>query len=487
MKVVLASQMAQAEKKAILSGADGDLFMQQAGQGISQAMDQYVHEHQLNKQITLLAGKGNNAGDGYLALCHLKEQGYLVQAYHVEPLSKSSELCQKYAKEFKARGGLIKEAKFYYPQPQEVVLDGLFGTGFQGQVPKAYQELIQKANLSSSIIAIDIPSGVDGDTGEVLDVAIEASCTLTLGLIKTGLLLNQGVDHVGEIRVIPFGMEQKYLDEIDEDFEAISFAYAKQCLPLIKRSRHKYQAGSVVGISGSQEMLGASILSALAAFKSGAGMVQLFHPGFQPVSDSYPEVIHHKFDLEKGISIEKANAVFVGPGLGRSAQVQAFLRRFFKECAVPMVIDADALMALKDTSPPKGAILTPHQGEFLNLIDRTSLAESELIKIAQDYSDHHQITLVLKGAFTKIFHPHFVPLINLISDPGMATAGSGDVLTGIITALLAQGLEPLKASLLGVYLHGLSGVYAAEALSSYSVMARDLIDHIPKSYQMLLS
>lgn len=267
-------------------------------------------------------------------------------------------------------------------------------------------------------------------------------------------------------------------------------------LPPIKRNRNKYQAGYVIGLAGSLTMPGAALLSSLAAFRAGSGMVRLLYPkGMEAELSSSPyELIKipYTYNQSQDVSqlMQKAAATFVGPGLGRTEQTQHLLQNILPSLQNPCVIDADALTLFADQAfqLPSEAILTPHTGEMQTLLKSGSrlVLNFELLKTCQRYAEEHNITLILKGAPTFIFHPQSVIFANPTGDPGMATAGSGDVLTGLIASLLSQGLSCHHAAMLGVYLHGLAGQFAAKhRKTSYGVMATDLITHFGTAYASL--
>lgn len=497
MHVITATQMATLEKKAIEDGADSEQFMITASKGIANAISNFIRSQSKAKKITLIAGKGNNAGDGYCASCFLLENHFEVEAYQLAALDDCSPLCQKYANEFKEKGGVIHriQSSAEIPLPQEgVLLDGIFGTGFKGETDPFITGVIKRVNQTQvPIFSIDIPSGLEGDIGQVRKSAIEADYTIFLGLPKRGFFIEKGWDHVGQLLHVDFGMHPKYFEKEKPDFDMLTHKEACQLVPKIKRSRHKYEAGFVAGFSGSKGMMGASILSGVGALRSGAGIVKVVHfeDEFSDVS-AYPELIHHtfKYDDEKEIDayIEKATSIFLGPGMGLKKEAAHFMRNLLKDIQKPCVIDADALtlLAKYKIDPPKKAILTPHVGEAKRLLDLTSDSQSSLLKACQKYVDEKEVILILKGGPTFIFSKNQTPIVNTTGDPGMATAGSGDVLTGMIAGLLSERLYPICAAKLGVFLHGKAGEYAALKKTSYALTATDILKAIHKSWIYLI-
>lgn len=498
MKVVNAKEMANLESLAYRDGASASEFMEEAGSGIALVVQDYLEKHQLDRHVILLCGKGNNGGDAYVTGIHLLHLDYDVIAYQVHPLSQSSLLCQQNAKRFIEEGGHIFELnsleEVAFPA-EGVIVDGLFGTGFKGKVEEPYKSLIEFVNATRiPIIAIDIPSGLDGENGNVETVAIVANETAFLGLPKTGFFLDQGWDHVGKPRYVDFGLPQEYIEAAIAEFVMLSDDMVKPLLPVIKRSRHKYEAGHVVAFAGSPGMPGAAVLCSYASLRSGAGIVHLIHPHEMDaeLAGSPAELIRIPYAVKnESVIIEllnKANAILIGPGIGKSEESKNRLKKILSFIHdKPIVLDADALNIIaenKEIKIPKNSILTPHKGEMQRLLGmkHKPILNKEFLSKCQEFAEKQQVTLVLKGGPTFIFHPHTPIQANPTGDPGMATAGSGDVLTGILASLLAQNLSPLEAAQLGVYLHGLAGENAAEAKTSYCLTASDIIEYLPEAF-----
>lgn len=491
MKVVNAQIMAVMESQAYSQGSSPQEFMEEAGKGIARAANRYIEEHKIEDRVLLLCGKGNNGGDAFVTGCHLINQGYHVTAIQLENSESCTPLCRLNALRFLNAGGQIfKEYKSPLKE-YDVIIDGLFGTGFHGKVEEPYASLIQAANKSGiPILSVDIPSGLDGTTGEVQGPVIKATKTCFLGLPKSGFFLRDGWENVGELEWISFGLPESFIEHAEAIFELLTVE--EMTLPSIHRTWHKYQRGYVMGLAGSPGMPGAALLASLAALRGGSGMVRLLHAnGMQAELAAAPyELIRIPYSYNDTASVienlNKATATFVGPGLGRTLEVAAFLKSVMPALQKPCVIDADALTLFAENpyTLPKQAILTPHVGEMERLLP--SLAPFsytlESLKRCQKYAEEKGVTLVLKGPITFIFHPGKSITVNTISDPGMATAGSGDVLTGLIASLLSQGLECYEAATLGVFLHGLAGHLAAQNKTSYNIIASDLIAQFPAAY-----
>ncbi len=496
MKVVSTQGMAEIESRAYKQGFSEEIFMENAGREIAHVAQEFIRQHQLAHFIWLLCGKGNNTGDAFVAGRHLLEKGYQVVAIQFENLDNCSPLCQKGRQLFLGKKGKIIDQIENFGS-SGIILDGLFGTGFKGRIGEPYARLIEAANQSKlPILAIDIPSGLNGTTGQVEGIAIQATETMFLGLPKTGFFLDEGWNLVGKLKKIDFGLPQSIIDQSKAGFELTTRKHVAQLLPFIKRNRHKYQTGHVIGLAGSRNMPGAALLSSLAAFRGGSGVVRLLYPKEieGALSSSPYELIKVSYSYDQHQTIyqfmQTASANFIGPGFGRHPQSQKLLQSIMPFLSKPCVIDADALSLFseKPFSLPSQSIFTPHTGEMQNLLKSPSHLNlsHDLLISCQMYAEKHGITLILKGSPTFIFQSEKAIFVNPTGDPGMATAGSGDVLTGLLASLLSQGLSCHHAALLGVYLHGLAGEIAAKKQkTSYGIMATDLIANFADAYAFL--
>lgn len=483
-KVVSAREMARIEKKSFDEGQSPERFMNKAGQGIAERVQNSIDEHGNKRQVSLLVGKGNNGGDAFTAGICLLEHGYEVHAFHLFPLDECTQLCQEKCRRFREEGGEV-----YYPKSLDelafyrrgVILDGLLGTGFQGATSGFLAEVIEHVNAQDiPVLSIDIPSGVNGNTGEVQGEAIIADETLSLGLPKIGLFIGDGYAYSGTVYGIDFGMPPHYID----DAAALCYTFCadsvKELMPVPHPQQHKYSAGYVLTLSGSEGMSGAAFLSSFSSLRSGAGIVRLFYnESMRAELGGKPwEVLAEPFNaarVEK--ELQRAGAVVVGPGLPLSEEISSLLTK----TSVPTVVDASAIAFI----PPllnrckQDLLLTPHRGELAALVDTQGISDMELIERCQAFVDETGVYLLVKGAPTFFFERGEEPIVLPVGNPGMATAGSGDVLSGILGALIAQGLLVKEAAPLGVYLHGLAGTLAAAKKGELSLIASDLIDALP--------
>lgn len=497
MKTVSPKQMAYYESLAAGEGFSEQEFMEEAGSGVALCVHDYVEKFILDRHAILLCGKGNNAGDAFVAGIHLLLLDYDVVAYLHEPIEQCSSLCQKSYQRFIQEGGRIGndlEADLD-DHPNSIAIDGLFGTGFHGEVEDPYETTIELINFSQiPVIAVDIPSGLNGETGVAEGPAIHAVETAFLGLPKTGFFVEKGWQHVGRLRYVDFGLPVDYIEQMDPDMIMLSSDMLLYAFPLIERTRHKYEAGYVVGLAGSRGYGGAAILSSWASLKSGAGIVRLLYPQaiVAELAGSPPELIKTPSDFGDINSLlehlNSASAVFIGPGLGRTPDVRELLKKIIPAIEKPCVLDADALFHLSQERIPLPAkcILTPHIGEMARLLheDRPTTVSYSYLLQCQKYAEEMNVTLVLKGGPTFIMHSGEVIRVCSKGDPGMATAGSGDVLTGIIASFLAQGLSTHDAASLGVFIHGLAGEHASDLYTPYCMTASDIITHLPEGFVM---
>jgi ADP-dependent NAD(P)H-hydrate dehydratase / NAD(P)H-hydrate epimerase len=486
ISVIAADEMKRIEQLAFEEGESDLAYMENAGEGIAKLLVEKLISPASSKPISLLIGKGNNGGDAFVVGTILLKKGYQVKAYILCPLDQCSSLSQKMGKRFKKAGGVIEVMSKSPPFEEGIILDGLVGTGFKGRASGLLLEMIEGANASKlPIYAIDIPSGLNGNTGEVGSCAIKAHTTFYLGLPKIGFFIGKGWNLVGNLVGVDFGMPTKFSEKAEEIARLIDLKKAGHALPEMKRDRHKYEAGYVVAIAGSKAMPGAAILACFATLKVGAGIVRLFHPEkMEDVLSSSPyELIKEAWDLKHDERIleevKRAKAVIIGPGCGRSKEVEKAVTSLLSKLKVPTVIDADALFFLAKNQTltlPEETVLTPHHGEMERILGEPPTFDSCL-----KYVKEKKVTLVLKGAPTIIFHRNTQPLIVPHGDPGMATAGTGDVLTGIIAGLIAQGMPLCDGASLGVLLHALSGEIAAQKETSYGMIASDLIYFLHES------
>lgn len=500
IKCISSEEMARVENLAIAAGCSEMDFMEKAGRGVAEACQ--AHEPKLLKKgVTLFAGTGNNGADAFVAGRYLLEAGASVEAFFVATSQHISPLCEEQRRCFTRAGGIIHEVtdKAHLPTELEgVIIDGLVGTGFKTPAQPLLLHAIERINtLKCVVFSVDIPSGLSGTHGKMTNEAVTAHYTVYLEMAKIGFFTGGGWEYVGKLIRVGFGLPKAYSDMAQAQALLPTPSYLKSLLPSIKRCRHKYEAGYVIGWAGASSMAGAASLSSTAAIHAGAGIVRLFYTeGIDPaLLATAVEVIKEKLILSDLSSIyaemKRAKSFFIGPGLGREPPVMLAIAQLLNKLSIPAVIDADALYYLAEhpsAFPPPLSILTPHRGEMQRLLETwPGRKEGEdLQQACSRYAKEKKVVLILKGAPTFIFDGDTPAVIIPYGDPGMATAGSGDVLTGVLAAMLAEGLPPKEAAILGVYLHAVAGERAAREKTSFCMVASDIIDYLPRAFKTLL-
>jgi NAD(P)H-hydrate epimerase len=449
-------------------------------------------------RILVVCGPGNNGADGVAAGRILFLQGYQVAILLLFEIEKCSEQMKIQLTIAKKLDISINNSKKTYEY--NIIIDALFGVGLSKPIEGSLANIINEINQGNhKVFSVDIPSGISADTGKAMKVAVKADFTITFGYMKQGLLLYPGADFAGEISVADIGFSDKALQSVKAD----TFYYTIDDLSLIpkrKRNGHKGTFGKVLVIAGSEEMSGAAYLSAKACLKMGVGMVKILssQENREIIQTLLPEALFASYDKDRNISssIGWADVIVMGPGLGLSDKTEELIDRVLNlKPKSRLIIDADAINVLAakldddivTTSGridmlaellPAGTILTPHPMELSRLIG-LSMADilENAIDIANQCSYNNELVYVMKDART-IVAKSTRKYINSSGNSGMATAGSGDVLTGIIAGLVAQGMEAYEASCLGVYIHGLAGDLAKDKLGEYSLMAGDIVDAI---------
>lgn len=494
--VLTPKEMSDAEHKAYEEGFYEEAFMEEAGSKIAEIVHVYMRSSSIGSRILLLCGKGNNGGDAYVAGRALLLKGYDVSAYQTPPKEGRSSLSLKKGDEFiQSMGKVLEELPENISQQFDLIIDGLFGTGFHGALSTPYDAIVERANDSKlPIVAVDIPSGLNGETGEVENSAIRATLTIFLGACKTGFFLKKGWNLVGELVLADFHLPAH---TIKTSTYLIKKEDVQKLLPPVVRNRHKYERGYVVAVAGSPSMPGAALLSTLSALRAGSGIVRLMHPeGMEQLLVSSPyELIKTAYkynDMDFLIThLNRAKAIFMGPGLGVTDETKKLMLEVLPNIKVPCVLDADALniQAIEKMPYPENTVITPHLGEMSRLLgfSHTQELNRGFLKSVLEYAMQNKIVIVLKGAPTFLIHPEGKIWISPYGNPGMATAGSGDVLTGIVASFLSQKLSPWDAAALSVVMHGLAGDHAIKDKTVYSLIASDIIHALPVIFDQFAS
>jgi len=507
LKIVSAEEMRQIDQRAIDKyGIPGLVLMENAGWRVVQVVEQIL-ESVVGKKVTIFAGKGNNGGDAFVVARHLRNMGAQVKILVTcEPTEISGdakvnlEILEKIdLKVYHLLNAnslnIVKVALI----STDLVIDGIFGTGFKGVVNKYMGKIFDLINqCEKPIVSIDIPSGVEANTGKVLGPCVKANHTVTMALPKIGLLLEPGASFTGNLYIGDISIPEEAITEQGINRYVTDLSLIKSLFPRRSPDGHKGTYGHVLVVGGSEGMTGAVTLTSQAALKIGAGLVTLGVPSSlnqimelkltEVMTKALPETDKKVLSQAAKEDIlhltTKADVLAIGPGMSQEDSVKELLIDLLKEIKIPIIIDADGLNALVDNldvfkEMQVPVVLTPHPGEMARL---TNMSVPEILEnkltIAKEKAIEWQVTLVLKGNKSIIATPEGKVYINPTGNPGMATAGSGDVLTGIIAGLIGQGLTADKATVVGTFIHGLAGDKAREAKGSYSLVASDIVESL---------
>lgn len=447
-------------------------------------------------KVLVLAGVGNNGADG-LALCRmLMDAGYEVCICILGDIRKGT-------LEFHAQKDILKfYSPEYYKSSQlqlwenskfDFVVDSIFGIGLSRDISGEYATLIQKLNEMQGIkIAVDVPSGICADTGRVLGIAFKADYTVTFAFNKAGLCLYPGTEFAGLVWVSDIGITEKAF--MGKEPKMITYdGPIDQYLPARKPDGNKGTFGKVLVVAGFENMVGAAVLCAKACLTTGAGMVKVICPkeNRDLLISTVLETLYGE-DLKEDKDLEWADVIVVGPGLGSSSKAREIMHFLLKNGNVPLVLDADGLNFISRDDEladllkkyKESVIMTPHVGEAARLLHiSVKEAKDSYQDVAKNLAKEYHSIMVCKDARTLVYETDRPMYLNLSGNDGMATAGSGDVLAGMIAALVAQGKAPYDAACTGVYLHGLAGDYAKEKYGSYSITAAKMIENIANLYK----
>ncbi|RLD90700.1 MAG: bifunctional ADP-dependent NAD(P)H-hydrate dehydratase/NAD(P)H-hydrate epimerase [Bacteroidetes bacterium] len=453
--------------------------------------------------VKIFAGPGNNGGDGLALSRMLAGADYKVEIFIVRYTDKTSDdFNTNYGRATKTEGCSISDINSINDFPEinedEIVIDAIFGSGLTRPIEGFPGKVIKEINKSTAIkIAIDTPSGIFSDSSSVHNqgAIVCADYTLSFQFPKLAFMMPENDPYVGEWHVLDIGLHADYINNTQT---ANFFSVKEDVVPLVKKRRkfsHKGTYGHALLIAGSYGKMGAAVLAAEACLRSGVGLLHTHIPkvGYQIMQTALPEAMISLDRYENYFSevpdLSLFNSVGIGSGLGMEHQSQMALKLLIQEFHAPMVFDADALNILSENPTwlaflSAGSILTPHPKEFERLAGKWH-DDFERLALQRDFAKRYNVYVVLKGANTSVCTPDGKCYFNSTGNPGMATAGSGDVLTGIITGLLAQGYSSGQAAVLGVYLHGLAGDIAAKKLGQEAMIAGDMIRALGKAWRKL--
>lgn len=505
MKIATAEQMRNIDRRAIREwGIPGTVLMENAAAGIVSEMERFSNGLD-GMRVGIICGKGNNGGDGLALARRLRIRGVPVRVALLAPFTAlEGEAKVNLAILRKTDIDILPNASRQgltdIIQWSDVLVDALLGTGLGSPLKGAFAQTVEMINSSGKpVVAIDMPTGINSDTGAVMGNAIKADLTVTMGLLKRGLVLYPGALHAGKVNIADLGIPPEIIEQENIRVNLLGPSYSWGIIRPRTPDSHKGNYGHLLAIAGSTGKAGAAVMVAKAGLRSGTGLVSVATPNSlvpiiqQQAFEAMCIPSAESIDGTLGIGAEnellrvsrKMSALAIGPGLSTHPETVQVVRNLVKRLAIPAVIDADGLNALADSvsilkelSVPM--VLTPHPGEMARLAGMSvPEIQNDRIGVASNFASTYKVTLLLKGAATVIANPNGDIFINSTGNAGMATGGTGDALTGIIGALLAQGYTATQAACLGAYLHGLAGDLAAAEKGEVGMIAGDLIEKIP--------
>lgn len=508
MKVVTPGQMNMIDSISIQKiGIPGIVLMENAALQVLKEIIKDLGDVR-NKTIAVFAGKGNNGGDGFALARHLFNRGTNVKVFAV-PGKKEIKGDAKLNLDIVERIGVSvvevnEKTKLDEVRMEllsvDMIVDGIFGTGLKGPVEGLVKDIIDMINSSGrKVIAIDIPSGIRGETGTILGTCVKADKTVTFGLPKVGMLLHPGCENIGEMVVADIGIPAKVIDEMSIKTNVIDAGDVSNLIPERASAGNKGEYGKILLVTGSTGMTGAGRLAGEAALRTGAGLVYLGVPASLvpvyesgiiesvtvPLDDKGTGTLSRESAVQILERMKNANVAAIGPGLSVGDDIVSVIRDIIDGSTIPLVLDADALNAVsRDITMLKGlkvqAVLTPHPGEMARLTGKNIKdIQQSRIETAITFAAQWNVIVVLKGARTVIAQPDGTVFINVTGNPGMATGGTGDVLTGIIAGLIGQGLKSFDAAVAGVFLHGFTGDTVAKIMGERGLIASDMVKELP--------
>lgn len=473
-------------------------FMERAALALFKS---YILTFDYKKPILVIAGPGNNGGDALALVTKLLniELDVKVLLLHTGKLSADCEEKLILLKDKHAENIFEIENHFCAPliSADTIIIDGLFGSGLTRPLQGIYADAVNWMNSTgNTIISIDIPSGLQGEENDDLTVPIvKANHTLSLQFPKLAFLLPDSGMFAGEWQILDIGIHPIGIADTESRFQYLEKAEVSQIIAPRPKFSNKGTFGHLLLLAGSRDMAGAAVLSGKAALRSGVGLVSIHSAECNRVivQTAIPEAIFHSDKSMDSITefpdLNNYSAVAIGPGIGQKAETAEALEQLLSQIQKPCVIDADALNLVSENKNlfdkiPVNSILTPHPKEFERMFGKTDSHYKRML-LAREKAQQLRMIIVLKGAHTMIAMPDGQLIFNSTGNPGMATAGTGDVLTGILGGLLAQGYTPENAAILGVYLHGFAGDLALETTSEQSLLAGDVIESMGKAYKKL--
>lgn len=483
-------QMAAADEAAIAAGSPAELLMDRAGRAVARAVLD-VAGRRYGLRVVVLCGKGSNGGDGFVAARALSRHGVSARVLAVGDVEPGTGATAHHLAAWKASGGRVEPFVVDGLEGADVIVDALFGTGFRGSIEGDAAAAVEATNRAdATVIAVDIPSGVDGTTGRCEGPCVDADITVAMGAQKIGTAIGDGAERAGTVIVADIGIPVS--EAVASLVDPLDVA---RVLPVRADDSHKRSSGTVLVIAGSDGMTGAALLTARAALRAGSGYVDLVSTRAvrAAAAEASPELVMYGEDRDvlgpdvldraEGL-VARADAVAIGPGLGIGEPQRLLVERVLREIELPVVADADALNVVAETSSmlddrSDPLVLTPHPAELGRLLGRdTTDVQADRLAAATESARRFGCVVLLKGHRSLIAAPDGDVFVNPTGGPELATAGTGDVLTGVCAAYLAAGLDPTTATWASAYVHGAAGALAAVQRGSNGVVAWDVAENL---------
>ena len=515
MYLLTAQEMQNLDRTAIIElGIPGVVLMENAGLQVIKEIKEMIGDPR-GKVITIFAGKGNNGGDGFVVARHLLNAGAEVKVLmfaDIKDITGDAKVnlnilqsmeCNPYPVINPNSLNIVKLSMVY----TDLVVDAIFGTGFRGAVPEHVGKIIELINSAGKpVIAVDIPSGLEANTGQTHGPCIKAYRTVTFAQAKVGLVIQEGPDYTGKLTVADISIPSYLLKTQDIRRFMTTPKIVRDLMPQRAAGGHKGSYGKILLVGGSQGLSGAAAMASMAALRAGAGLVTLAVPAgihslmevklTEVMTKPLPETVEMTVSREAAGAVlemmEAADVLALGPGMSTNESTIEFVREIVPQLEKPVVIDADGLNALAGSlgileTCHAVPVLTPHPGEMARLMGiKIDEVQNNRVEAAQEAAARWKAVIVLKGFRTIVAGPDGTVYVNPTGNPGMASGGTGDVLTGVIAALIGQGLTPLEAAVAGVYFHGLAGDLAAGEKGMVSLVAGDVIDYLPRAIRVTI-
>jgi len=494
MQILTAKQTQEVDKYTIENEPIASIdLMERAAAAFTDAFFELVSP---KKKVAIVCGRGNNGGDGLAIGRMLLKRQYEVDIYVVQKEKDASDDFRVNEKRLQSIHNIASEDDIPDFASYDVLIDGLFGSGLSRPVEGLYAEIINSMNgAGCEIIAIDIPSGLFADQVSAEGAIVKAQHTISFQMPKLGFLLPENAEYVGEWQAVNIGLSQEGIDKQSTSYHYITTGLAKSLLKTRSKYDHKGTNGHALLMAGSFGKMGAAVLSGRGALRSGLGLLTMYIPGcgYDIIQSGLPEAMALVDEGDHFLTtcprLDNFDVVGIGPGIGKEQETMMSLIEMVRAIDKPIILDADAINLMAEHHEilemlPKGSILTPHPKEFERLIGEWDDGFHRLEK-QKELASKYGLVVIVKGAHTAVALPNGDVYFNSSGNPGMATGGSGDVLTGVVTSLKAQGYNSEVAAIIAVYIHGLAGDYAAESVGQISLNASDIVDYLPQAFQSL--